>query len=55
MTFYQAGYEKQQVLEVILGVSFMTLSNYVNHINDTPVDMVFAGHIPEPQLAQLAA
>jgi len=53
--FYQAGYIKQQVLEVILGVSFMTLSNYVNHINDTPIDMVFAGHIPEPQLTQLAA
>jgi len=53
--FYQAGYNKQQVLEVILGVSFMTLSNYVNHINDTPVDMVFAAHKPEPQLTQLAA
>lgn len=53
--FYQAGYNKQQVLEVILGVSFMTLSNYVNHINDTPIDMVFAGHIPEPQLTKLAA
>ena len=53
--FYQAGYNKQQVLEVFLGVSFMTLSNYVNHINDTPIDMIFAGHIPEPQLTQLAA
>jgi len=50
--FYQAGYCKQQVLEVILGVSFMTLSNYVNHISDTPIDMVFSGHIPvhEPEI-----
>jgi len=53
--FFQAGYSKQQVLDVILCVSFMTLSNYVNHINDTPIDMVFAGHIPEPHLTQLAA
>lgn len=53
--FFQAGYNKQQMLEVILGVSFMTLSNYVNHINDTPIDMVFAGHIPKPQLTQLVA
>lgn len=53
--FYQAGYNKQQVLEVILGISFMTLSNYVNHINDTPIDMIFAGHIPKPHLTQLAA
>ncbi len=53
--FYQAGYNKQQLLEVILGISFITLSNYVNHINDTSIDMVFAGHIPEPQITQLAA
>jgi len=53
--FYQAGYNKQQVLEVILGVSFMSLSNYVNHINDTPIDMIFAGHIPELHLTQLVA
>mgnify|MGYP000279348689 CR=1 FL=1 len=53
--FYQAGYNKQQVLEVILGVGFMTLSNYVNHINDTPVDMVFSGHIPVHEPTMLAA
>jgi len=53
--FYQAGYNKQQVLEVTLGVSFMTLSNYVNHINNTPIDMVFAGLIPKPHITQLAA
>jgi len=53
--FYQAGYNKQQVLEVILGVSFMTLSNYANHITDPPIDMVFSGHIPIHQPAILAA
>lgn len=40
--FIDAGYTKQQILEVILGVSFKTLSNYVNHITDTPVDTAFA-------------
>ena len=40
--FVDAGYNRQQILEVILGVSFKTLSNYVNHITDTPVDTAFA-------------
>ena len=40
--FVDAGYTKQHILEVILGVTFKTLSNYVNHITDTPVDNAFA-------------
>jgi len=39
--FFEAGYGKQQLLEIILGISMMTLSNYVNHISDTPVDNIF--------------
>jgi AhpD family alkylhydroperoxidase len=39
--FANAGYERRHVLEVILGVSFKTLSNYVNHIAETPVDAPF--------------
>jgi len=34
----KAGYSKQTVLEVILGVGMKTLSNYTNHILETPVD-----------------
>ena len=45
--FYQAGYQKQHVLEVVLGISFKTLSNYVNHINDTPIDTNFLSGIPD--------
>lgn len=45
--FYKAGYQKQQVLEVVLGISFKTLSNYVNHINDTPIDTQFLSGIPD--------
>lgn len=39
--FFAAGYGHQQVLEVILGLSQKVISNYVNHLADTPVDTVF--------------
>jgi len=37
----QAGFTDQQVLEVVLGVGLKTLSNYTNHIADTPLDDKF--------------
>ncbi|MGF1624018.1 MAG: carboxymuconolactone decarboxylase family protein [Alphaproteobacteria bacterium] len=40
--FVAAGYGKQQVLEVVLGVGIKTLSNYTNHIAETPLDAAFA-------------
>ncbi|MCV2369354.1 carboxymuconolactone decarboxylase family protein [Roseateles oligotrophus] len=40
-----AGYGQQTVLEVILGISLKVMSNYTNHIVQTPVDGVFASHI----------
>lgn len=36
--FREAGYDNRQLLEVILGVGMKTISNYVNHIADTPLD-----------------
>ncbi|MCL7942634.1 carboxymuconolactone decarboxylase family protein [Marinobacter sp. ATCH36] len=39
--FYKAGYKHRQVLEVILVLSQKTLSNYINHIAETPVDEPF--------------
>ncbi len=39
--FLKAGYTKANVLEVILGVALKTLSNYTNHIAETPVDASF--------------
>lgn len=39
--FITAGYSSVQVLEVILGVTMKTLSNYANHIMDTPLDTAF--------------
>ncbi|MBE0434770.1 MAG: carboxymuconolactone decarboxylase family protein, partial [Methylomicrobium sp.] len=36
--FIDAGYSNRQVLEVIFGVAFKTLSNYANHVMETPLD-----------------
>jgi len=38
--FFAAGYGERQVLEIILGLSQKTISNYTNHIANTPVDEV---------------
>jgi uncharacterized peroxidase-related enzyme len=40
--FLAAGYGRQQVLEVVLGVGIKTLSNYTNHMAHTPIDQAFA-------------
>ena len=40
-TFMAAGYTKQQVLEVILGIAVKVIHNYTNHIAQTPLDKAF--------------
>ncbi len=40
--FIAAGFTKANVLEVVLGVSMKTLSNYANHLLETPLDDAFA-------------
>lgn len=40
-SFYEAGYDERQVLEIILGLSQKVISNYSNHIANTPVDAAF--------------
>ncbi|AXI51830.1 MAG: carboxymuconolactone decarboxylase family protein [Sulfitobacter litoralis] len=39
--FFDAGYGHRAVLDVILGMAQKTMSNYVNHVAQTPVDDVF--------------
>ena len=39
--FLDAGFTKRQILEVILGVSQKVMSNYTNHLANTPVDAPF--------------
>lgn len=39
--FLDAGYSKRQALEINLIIALKTISNYTNHIADTPVDEAF--------------
>jgi uncharacterized peroxidase-related enzyme len=41
-TFLDAGFGRRQMLEVIFAVAMKTISNYANHIADTPLDEAFA-------------
>lgn len=40
-TFLAAGYSRTQLFDVLVGVGMKTLSNYTNHIADTPLDVAF--------------
>lgn len=40
--FLAAGFSAQQALEVVLGVSLKTLSNYADHLLQSPIDLAFA-------------
>ncbi len=53
--FQAAGFSKAQVFEVILGVAFKTISNYVSHIADTPLDDAFATKAWAPATTRLAS
>lgn len=39
--FLAAGYERRHVLDVIVGLALKTISNYTNHVAETPVDPAF--------------
>lgn len=39
--FYAVGYNKRHLLEIILGLSQKVISNYTNHIAETPLDQGF--------------
>jgi uncharacterized peroxidase-related enzyme len=41
--FLAAGYKKEQVMELLLGIALKTISNYLDHISPTPLDQAFAG------------
>jgi len=40
--FFEASYTRANLLEVILAVGMKTLSNYTNHVAETPLDGAFA-------------
>ncbi len=39
--FLAAGYSSAQLLEIIVGIALKTMSNYTNHVADTPLDAPF--------------
>jgi uncharacterized peroxidase-related enzyme len=39
--FLAAGYRKDQILEVLIGVALKTMSNYLDHISPTELDQAF--------------
>ena len=42
--FYSAGFNQQQAIEVVLGVTMKTLSNYANHLTGTQTNPELAAH-----------
>jgi uncharacterized peroxidase-related enzyme len=42
--FLDAGFTRRHVLDVITGVAMKTLSNYTNHLANTPLDDGFASY-----------
>ena len=52
--FHAAGYTKEQLLGVIVVLATKVLSNYTNHIAETPVDDRFQAHAWEKPAAVAA-
>lgn len=40
-SFKNAGYENKHLMEIVLGYSQKIMSNYINHLAETPVDAPF--------------
>ena len=49
--FINSGYSENNILDVILAISVKTISNYSNHVFDTPVDAAFSVRSWEIQAA----
>ena len=47
------GYSRRQVIEVIAFISHKTLSNYLNHLAETPLDEAFAPLVWTPEPARV--
>lgn len=49
VAFLAAGFSEAQVLEVPVGIALKTLSNYANHLLETPLDGAFAPRAWTPE------
>ncbi|MBR9833596.1 MAG: carboxymuconolactone decarboxylase family protein [Alphaproteobacteria bacterium] len=47
-TFLKAGWTQSAVLAVILAIALKTISNYTNHVAETPLNEAFQGHAWTP-------
>ena len=52
--FLAAGYTRANVLAVILGVALKVISNYTNHVAETPVNEAFEKHSWSPKAQAVA-
>lgn len=43
--FYDAGYRKEDMLAIILGIAQKVMSNFTNHVANTPIDEPFKKYI----------
>ncbi|MQY43917.1 carboxymuconolactone decarboxylase family protein [Epibacterium sp. SM1969] len=43
--FLEAGFTKQNLLEILVGTSLKVLSNYTNHLAHTPLDAAFEPNV----------
>lgn len=50
--FLAAGYTEKQIMDIILAISLKTISNYTNHLFNTPIDPIFKAH--KSKLGKLA-
>ena len=39
--FLAAGYKKEQVMELLLGIALKTISNYLDHLSPVTIDPAF--------------
>lgn len=50
--FLAAGFSEKQVLDIVLAIAVKTISNYTNHVFETPVDAPFKGRLWKPADAE---
>ena len=43
--FLAVGYTSASIFELVLGIGLKTISNYINHISETPIDQNFQSEI----------
>lgn len=53
--FLAAGYAEKQILDLILAIAVKTISNYTNHVFETPVDPPFQAREWKPPAARAQA